>query len=121
MIVWNSIPYLYYFVNKQIVGSETFYSAEGKIREGFKITKEVIRSRSSKNNRQYNGKYRKDKTGLMLPKKWLKPLIKGQTMQCPKLKDRQCNDQSKRTDNAMTKAKGQTMQWPKLKDRQCND
>jgi hypothetical protein len=35
---------------------------------------------------------------------------KGQTKQCPKKKDRQYNDQRKRTDNTMTKEKGQTIQ-----------
>ena len=41
-------------------------------------------------------------------------------MQWPKEKDRQCNGQKKRTDNAMAKRKGQKMQWPKEKDRQRN-
>jgi hypothetical protein len=46
---------------------------------------------------------------------------KGQTIQWPKEKDRQYNDQKKRTDNTMTKRKGQTIQWPKEKDTQYND
>ena len=35
-----------------------------------------------------------------------------------KKKDKQYNDQRKRTDNTMTKEKGQTLQCPKKKDRQ---
>ena len=48
---------------------------------------------------------------------------KRQTIQWPKEKDRQYNDQKKKTDNTMTKRKRQTIQWPKEKgqiDRQYN-
>jgi hypothetical protein len=56
---------------------------------------------------------------------------KIQTIQRPRGKDRQYNDQKentdntmtmrKRQDNTMTKRKRQTIQLPKGKDRQCND
>ena len=36
-------------------------------------------------------------------------------------KNRQHNDQKRRTDNTMAKREGQTTQWPKEKDRQHND
>ena len=60
---------------------------------------------------------------------------KRQTIQWPKEKDRQYNDQKKKTDNTMTKRKRtksektdntmvkrkrQTIQWSKEKDRQYN-
>ena len=51
---------------------------------------------------------------------------KRQTIQWPKEKDRQYNDQKKKTDNTMTKRKRtnrQTIKWPKekgRKDRQYN-
>jgi hypothetical protein len=45
---------------------------------------------------------------------------KRQTIQRPKEKDRQYNDQKKKTDNTMIKRKRQTIQWPKEKDRQYN-
>ena len=44
----------------------------------------------------------------------------GQTTQWPKEKDRQHNDQKRRTDNTMAKREGHTTQWPKEKDRQHN-
>jgi hypothetical protein len=44
---------------------------------------------------------------------------KGQKMQWPNEKDRQCNGQTKRTENALAKRKGQTMQWSNEKDRKC--
>ena len=44
----------------------------------------------------------------------------GQTTQWPKEKDRQHNDQKRRTDNTMAKREGQTTQWPKEKDIQHN-
>jgi hypothetical protein len=46
---------------------------------------------------------------------------KRQTIQWPRGKDRQYNDQREKTDNAMTKRKRQTMQWPRGKDIQYND
>ena len=48
---------------------------------------------------------------------------KRQTIQWPKEKDRQYNDQKKKdekTDNTMVKRKRQTIQWSKEKDRQYN-
>jgi hypothetical protein len=45
---------------------------------------------------------------------------KRQTIQWLKEKDRQYNDQKKKTDNTMIKRKRQTIQWPKEKDRQYN-
>jgi hypothetical protein len=45
---------------------------------------------------------------------------KGQTNQWPREKDRQTNDQEKRTDKPMAKRKGQTNQWPREKDRHTN-
>jgi hypothetical protein len=41
--------------------------------------------------------------------------------QKPKEKDRQHNDQKKRTDNTITKRRRQTIQRPKEEDRQYND
>jgi outer membrane cobalamin receptor len=41
---------------------------------------------------------------------------KRQTIQWPKEKDRQYNDQKKKTDNTMIKRKRQTIQWSKEKD-----
>ena len=38
---------------------------------------------------------------------------KGHTIQWPKVKDTQYNDQKKRTHNTMAKSKGHTIQWPK--------
>ena len=38
-----------------------------------------------------------------------------------KEKDRQYNEQKKKTDNTMAKRKRQTIQWPKEKDRQYNE
>jgi hypothetical protein len=46
---------------------------------------------------------------------------KRQTIQWLKEKDRQYNDQKKKTDNTMNKGKRQTIQWSKEKDRQYND
>jgi hypothetical protein len=46
---------------------------------------------------------------------------KRQTIQWPKEKDRQYNEQKKKTDNTMAKSKRQTIQWTKEKDRQYND
>jgi hypothetical protein len=40
---------------------------------------------------------------------------KRQTIQWSKEKDRQYNDQNKKTDNTMAKRKRLTMQWPKEK------
>ena len=45
---------------------------------------------------------------------------RGQTTQWPKEKDRQRNDQKRRTDNTMAKREGQKTQWSKEKDRQHN-
>jgi hypothetical protein len=42
---------------------------------------------------------------------------KRQTIQWLKEKDRQYNDQKKKTDNTMTKRKQQTIKRPKEKDR----
>jgi hypothetical protein len=45
---------------------------------------------------------------------------KRQTIQWSKEKDRQYNEQKKKTDNTMAKRKRQTIQWSKEKDRQYN-
>jgi hypothetical protein len=45
---------------------------------------------------------------------------KRQTIQWSKEKDRQYNDQMKKTDNTMIKRKRQTIQWTKEEDRQYN-
>jgi hypothetical protein len=42
---------------------------------------------------------------------------KRQTIQWPRVKDRQYNDQEEKTDNTITKSKRQTIQWPRGKDR----
>ena len=46
---------------------------------------------------------------------------KRQTIQRPRGKDRQYNDQEEKTDNTMTKMKRQTIKCPRGKDRQYND
>jgi hypothetical protein len=46
---------------------------------------------------------------------------KRQTIQWSKEKDRQYNDQKKKTDNTMAKRKRQTIQWPKEKEQNDSD
>ena len=46
---------------------------------------------------------------------------KRQTIQRPRGKDRQYNDQEEKTDNTMPKRKRQTIQRPRGEDRQYND
>ena len=43
-----------------------------------------------------------------------------QTTQWPKEKNKQHNDQKRRTNNTMTKREEQTTQWPKEKNKQHN-
>jgi hypothetical protein len=59
----------------------------------------------------------------LLEKKPDNPMTKRkrQTIQWPREKDRQYNDQEEKTDNTMTKRKRQTIQRPRGKDRQYND
>ena len=45
---------------------------------------------------------------------------KGQSIQCPKEKDKQYNVRKKRTINTMSERKGQTIQCLKEKDNQYN-
>jgi hypothetical protein len=44
-----------------------------------------------------------------------------QTTQWPKEKNKQHNDQKRRTNNTMAKREEQTTQWPKEKNKQHND
>ena len=70
----------------------------GHEQEKFADTKEVIRSRNSKKDRQHNGQKKKDRQH------------NGQTK-----RDRQHNGQKKGHTTQQPKEKGQTTQWPKEK------